>query len=137
MAPYWPLTAFVAVNPLGGLQDRSFADATDTARTWFSARTHLTLAAYREERSRGQISDADLDAAILRLLPEVATAAPLTLGSARVEVLDLLRFDLVEGPTGAESGGHDASRSRRRVRRDPDDLVRRVRRRCARSLGDA
>ncbi len=108
MAPYWPLTAFVAVNPLGGLQDRSFADATDTARTWFSARTHLTLAAYRDERSRGRISDADLDAAILRLLPEVATAAPLTLGSARVEVLDLLRLDLVEGPTGAESGSHDA-----------------------------
>ncbi len=107
VAPYWPLTAFVAVNPLGGLQDRSFLDATDTARAWFSARTHLPLSAYREERSRGQISDADLDAAIVRLLPEVATAAPLTLGSARVEVLDVLRFDLVGGPTGAESGARE------------------------------
>ena len=46
-APYWPLTTFVAVNPLGGLADRPFAEATAAARGWFGARTHLPLEAYR------------------------------------------------------------------------------------------
>ena len=43
VAPYWPLTSFVAVNPLGGLHDRSFAEATALAARWFGARTHLAL----------------------------------------------------------------------------------------------
>ena len=31
-APYWPLTAFVAVNPLGGLTELPFDDATSASR---------------------------------------------------------------------------------------------------------
>ena len=47
IAPLWPLTSFVAVNPLLGLQHLPFDDATALARRWLRARTHLTLAAFR------------------------------------------------------------------------------------------
>ena len=104
VAPYWPLTAFVAVNPLGGLQDRPFGEATDAARKWFRARTHLSLEAYRAERARGRISDADLDHAILRRLPDLGIAKLLDVDAAQVGVLDLLRWDLVNGPSGGDEG---------------------------------
>ena len=99
-APYWPLTAFVAVNPLGGLTDLPFAEATAEARNWFGARTHLPLGAYRAERSRGTVTDADLDRAILRHDPTLAERQPLDLGGVRVDAVQLVRWDLVSGPVG-------------------------------------
>ena len=98
-APYWPLTAFVAVNPLGGLTDLSFAEAAAAARGWFGARTHLPLDAYRTEHARGTVTDADLDRAILRHQPTFADAASLDLGRLRVDPLDIVRWDLLHGPT--------------------------------------
>ncbi len=98
-APYWPLTAFVAVNPLGGLTDLPFAEATASARGWFGARTHLPLEAYRTEHARGTVTDADLDRAILRHEPTLADRQPLDLGGLRVDQVELLRWDLVHGPT--------------------------------------
>ena len=98
-APYWPLTAFVAVNPLGGLTDLAFGDATSAARGWFGARTHLPLEAYRAEHARGAITDADLDRAILRHDPTLAERQPLDLGGVRMDPVDLVRWDLLHGPT--------------------------------------
>jgi uncharacterized protein YbcC (UPF0753/DUF2309 family) len=98
-APYWPLTAFVAVNPLGGLTDLPFAEATAAARAWFGARTHLPLAAYRAEYTRGTVTDADLDRAILRHHPTIAERQPLDLGGVRVDPVDLVRWDLLHGAT--------------------------------------
>ena len=97
-APYWPLTAFVAVNPLGGLTDLAFDDATRTARGWFGARTHLPLEAYRAEHARGTVTDADLDRAILRHDPSLADRQPLDFGDARMDPVDLVRWDLLHGP---------------------------------------
>ena len=100
-APYWPLTAFVAVNPLGGLTDLPFDDATSAARGWFGARTHLPLGAYRAEHARGTVTDADLDRAILRHDPSLADRGPLDLGDVRVDPIDVVRWDLVHGPVAA------------------------------------
>jgi uncharacterized protein YbcC (UPF0753/DUF2309 family) len=97
-APYWPLTAFVAVNPLGGLIDLPFAEATAAARDWFGARTHLPLEAYRAEHARGTVTDDDLDRAILRHDPTLARRQPLDVGSARVDTVELVRWDLLHGP---------------------------------------
>jgi uncharacterized protein YbcC (UPF0753/DUF2309 family) len=97
-APYWPLTTFVAVNPLGGLTDLAFDDATSAARAWFGARTHLPLAAYRAEHARGTVTDADLDRAILRHDPLLADGQPLDLGDVRMDPVDLVRWDLLHGP---------------------------------------
>jgi uncharacterized protein YbcC (UPF0753/DUF2309 family) len=98
VAPYWPLTAFVAVNPLGGLTDLSFDDASAAARAWFGARTHLPLEAYRAEHARGTITDADLDRAILRRVPSLTDRQPLDLGGVRMDPVDLVRWDLLHGP---------------------------------------
>jgi uncharacterized protein YbcC (UPF0753/DUF2309 family) len=100
-APYWPLTAFVAVNPLGGLTDLGFADATRAARGWFGARTHLPIEAYRAEHARGTVTDADLDRAILRHDPSLSDRRPLDLGDARMDPVDLVRWDLLHGPVAA------------------------------------
>ena len=100
VAPYWPLTSFVAVNPLGGLQDLPFDEATARARRWFRARTHLPIAAYREEYSRGRIRQADLDQSIRRHLPWVADTAPIDVAHLRVDAIDLIRWDLLHGPAG-------------------------------------
>lgn len=102
VAPYWPLTSFVAVNPLGGLQDRPFSEATALARSWFGARTHLPLTAYRAEHGRGAITDADLDGSISRHVPALAAMPPVRLGHVRVDPVDLLRWDLLHGPAGDE-----------------------------------
>lgn len=100
-APYWPLTAFVAVNPLGGLTDLPFDDATSAARGWFGARTHLPLEAYRAEHARGTVTDADLDRAILRHDPSLADRGPLDLGDVRRDPIDVVRWDLLHGPDAA------------------------------------
>ncbi len=36
VAPYWPVSSFVAVNPLGGLEHLPFREATATARSLFA-----------------------------------------------------------------------------------------------------
>jgi uncharacterized protein YbcC (UPF0753/DUF2309 family) len=100
-APYWPLTAFVAVNPLGGLTDRPFADATRAARGWFGARTHLPLEAYRAEHARGTVTDADLDRAILRHDPSLADRPSLDIGGVSIDPVELVRWDLLHGPVAA------------------------------------
>ena len=105
VAPYWPLTSFVAVNPLGGLQDKPFDEATSLAGRWFGARTHLALDAYRTEYARGAISDADLDRSILRRLPWVADAPPVEIGRVRFDVIDLIRWDLLHGPADESAEG--------------------------------
>lgn len=97
-APYWPLTAFVAVNPLGGLTDLPFAEATAAAREWFGARTHLPIEAYRAEHARGTVTDADLDRAILRHDPALAGRQPIDVGGVRVDAVELVRWDLLHGP---------------------------------------
>jgi uncharacterized protein len=97
-APYWPLTAFVAVNPLGGLTDVPFDDATAVARGWFRARTHLPLQAYRAEHGRGTVTDADLDRAMARHDPTLVRHQPLDIGGVRVHPVELVRWDLLHGP---------------------------------------
>lgn len=99
VAPYWPLTAFVAVNPLGGLTDLPFAEATAAARDWFGARTHLPIEAYRAEHARGTVTDADLDRAIVRHDPALAGRQPIDVGGVRLDAVDLVRWDLLHGPT--------------------------------------
>jgi uncharacterized protein len=98
VAPYWPLTTFVAVNPLGGLQERPFAEATASARSWFGARTHLPLAAFRAEHAAGRIGLADLDRGIERVLPTVVRG---TLPGDATP-LDVVRWDLLSGPVAPE-----------------------------------
>jgi uncharacterized protein YbcC (UPF0753/DUF2309 family) len=98
VAPFWPLTTFVAVNPLGGLTHLPFDRATDHAAGWFGARTHLSIPVYRAEYARGTVTDADLDGAIVRRHPSVRARQALEFGGTRVDPVELVRWDLVHGP---------------------------------------
>jgi hypothetical protein len=98
IAPLWPLTSFVAVNPLLGLQHLPFDDATAVARRWLRARTHLTLAAFREAHARGVITDADLRRAITEVDSKLALQPSVEIGERTVDVVEIVLLDLLVGP---------------------------------------
>ncbi|HVL98993.1 MAG TPA: DUF2309 domain-containing protein [Egibacteraceae bacterium] len=98
IAPLWPLTSFVAVNPLLGLQHLPFDDATAVARRWLRARTHMTLAAFRDAHERGVITDADLRHAIIEVAPKLAPQANLEIGERTVDAVEIVLLDLLVGP---------------------------------------
>ncbi|HWC12870.1 MAG TPA: putative inorganic carbon transporter subunit DabA, partial [Acidimicrobiales bacterium] len=98
IAPLWPLTSFVAVDPLLGLQHLPFDDATAVARRWLRARTHLTLAAFREAHGRGAITDADLRRAIIEVDSKLASQPSFEIGGRTVDAVEIVRLDLLVGP---------------------------------------
>ncbi|HEX4811346.1 MAG TPA: putative inorganic carbon transporter subunit DabA, partial [Nonomuraea sp.] len=98
IAPLWPLSSFVAVNPLLGLQHLPFDDATAVARRWLRARTHLTLAAFRQSHARGVTTDADLRRAIVEVDPSLASKLGFEIGGRAVDAVEVVRFDLLVGP---------------------------------------
>ncbi|MFP5317369.1 MAG: DUF2309 domain-containing protein [Acidimicrobiia bacterium] len=98
IAPLWPLSSFVAVNPLLGLQHLPFDEATAVARRWLRARTHLTFAAFRDTHARGVTTDADLRRAILQVEPKLATEPGFEVGGRTVDAVEVVRTDLLAGP---------------------------------------
>jgi uncharacterized protein len=97
-APLWPLTSFVAVNPLGGIAHRSFGEAAALARSWLGARSHLELGAYRRWHRDGTIPEAALRHAVLTMVPAVAAWPRVDLGRCRLAAVDLVLLDLLHGP---------------------------------------
>jgi len=71
VAPLWPLTSFIAVNPLEGLLEHGFEAATAQARRWLGARCHPDLAWLEAAHGAGRITDADLRASILARHPDL------------------------------------------------------------------
>ncbi|MFC6239655.1 putative inorganic carbon transporter subunit DabA [Longivirga aurantiaca] len=69
VAPSWPLAAFVASNPLAGLEHLDFADAVDAAAATWGARTEIDAALLR-----ASLDDGVLDPAALQRV--AATVAP-------------------------------------------------------------
>ena len=98
IAPLWPLTSFVAVNPLLNLQHLPFDDATTVARRWLRARTHLTLAAFRESHARGVTTDVDLRRAIIEIEPNLASEPSIQVGERTVDAVEIVLRDLLVGP---------------------------------------
>ena len=66
VAPSWPLSSVIAVNPLAGLEGLPFADAIGRAEALFGARSVLSVGEYRAAHAAGRIDDAALDAALER-----------------------------------------------------------------------
>jgi len=98
IAPLWPLTSFVAVNPLLNMEHLPFDEATAVARRWLRARTHLTLAAFRDTHARGVTTDADLRRAVVEVNPKLASEPSIHIGERTVEALEIVRLDLLAGP---------------------------------------
>ncbi len=97
LAPTWPIETFIAINPLGGLEDQPFADALATAAEVFGARGTLDEAAFRSAYRAGRVTDADLHGALARRHPQALAMQPITLGGRAVTPLELLLADLLHG----------------------------------------
>lgn len=97
VAPHWPIESFIAVNPLGGLEDVPFAAALARAGDVFGARGTLTETEFRDCHAAGRVTDADLDTVLLERVPQAVTRASLRFGATSVTMLELLRLDLLHG----------------------------------------
>jgi uncharacterized protein len=78
IAPLWPLRNFVAVNPFVGLTERPFPDACGLIRQVAPGGMQMPLEFYREKYAAGEITDADVDAALAqgrKVLPGQKAAA--------------------------------------------------------------
>lgn len=69
LATSWPLSTFIAINPLAGLEDRPFGAAVDQMGELLGARGTLSEPQFRRLYAAGRIQDADLRAALHRRLP--------------------------------------------------------------------
>lgn len=101
VAPLWPLTSFVAVNPLGGLQHLPFEQATAEARRWLGARTHLSLEEFRAAHARGAITDHDLRRAIAEADFALTAHPDVEVGRRSVDAIEVVLLDLLHGPDEA------------------------------------
>ena len=89
-----PIGAFVARNPLEGLEDRPFATAVEEAADLHAAEPYLPESVYREALACGRIRPADVEA-VLAVTLGAAADAPLAGG--RVRLVDVLRMLVLAG----------------------------------------
>ena len=98
IAPLWPAANVIAVNPLLGLQDRSFEDAIAVARTQLGANGFRPLEAFRADHKAGRIADHHLREALLETIAEVTDLMPIPTPVGELSAVDLLVADLLVGP---------------------------------------
>ena len=117
VAPYWPLTSFVAVNPLGEFERLPFEEACTRVQRWYGARTHLRLEQYRTFYRRGTILPADLQAAI-EAHPPLRSVSGVRTRTHHISAGDVVSADLLHGPIEAECPSIERSSSWSRAVRD-------------------
>lgn len=103
IAPLWPLQNFVAVNPFVGLTERPFLEACELIRQVAPGGMQMPLEFYRERYATGEITDADLDAALAegrKTMPAHKAEA-----FARLDAEKLKQF-LMQTPTPAPWPGN-------------------------------
>lgn len=97
LAPVWPIETFIAVNPLGGLEDRPFGEAIETAGQMLGARGTLPEGAFRAAHESGRITDEDLLGALHRRGLGAVAAEQVRLGGRVLSGTELLLHDLLHG----------------------------------------
>lgn len=97
VAPSWPLSSTIAVNPLSGFEDRPYDEALRRAEVLFGARAHLSLTELRLAHRAGRVRDAHLEAALRRELPGLDAAPATSVAGREVPAVELLLVDLVHG----------------------------------------
>ena len=78
VGPTWPLTGYVAANPVAGLERMSYPDALATASALWGTGTAIPDDVFRRYYATGRITDADL-AATIGEHPDVETVRALLL----------------------------------------------------------
>ena len=99
---YWPISTFVASNPLGGLEHLPFAQAMEYAHRLYGSEGYLPLESYRSYFAAGRINESDLAAAAGRALETDASASGFAISNSAVTSQDLYSFWLCH-PVGADS----------------------------------
>ncbi|MDV3134279.1 DUF2309 domain-containing protein [Mycobacterium sp. 29Ha] len=94
---HYPLSTFIAVNPLAGLQEMPFEQAIRRAGDLYGTPGTLPESTFRSLYRRGRITDTDLDKALLRRYPILAEEPDLRLAERTLTATDLLRADLLHG----------------------------------------
>ena len=97
LAPVWPIGTFIAVNPLGGLEDLPFAGALQRAGELLGARGTMPESWFRAEHASGRITDQDLLAAMRRRGLLSAEPVRQQLGERSITEAELLLLDLHHG----------------------------------------
>ena len=108
---HYPLSTFIAVNPLAGLEGLPFEQAIRRASDLYGTRSTLSHNVFRELYGEGRITDVDLDGALVRRYPNLADAPGLSLGGRFVSRLELLRADLIFGTPAPEPARRYRTRS--------------------------
>ena len=140
VGPTWPLTAYVAANPIAGLERLSYAEALATASSIWGDRSDVSDAVFRRYHATGRISDDDLQAALgdrpdadrARRLLLVDPQAGRELAPTAAQVVDGLPLHaLPDLPTSAWTGRtavealDDVLRSKRTAVEALDDVLHR------------
>ncbi|MBF6370317.1 DUF2309 domain-containing protein [Nocardia puris] len=97
LTPVWPLSSFIAVNPLGGLEHRPFDDALTIAGDLYGACGTLGETEFRAAHATGRITKADLSEALERRFPDAVAAAPVEVDGRVHTAVEILLADLVHG----------------------------------------
>jgi uncharacterized protein len=97
LAQAWPIETFIAVNPLGGFENKPFGEAIQEAGELLGARGTLGEEAFRRAYAEGRITEADLVRAITRRFPQAVAEPALEAGGRTVAPVDLLVADMLHG----------------------------------------
>lgn len=98
VAPQWPLSSFVAVNPLAGFEHLTFDEA--ATRSWrLGGRSYRSLEEFRAEHAAGATTDADLAWAVYDVAFVACAEPPISTGPGTVPPEIVITADVLHGPT--------------------------------------
>ncbi len=95
IAPYWPISTFIANNGLSGLESLPFAEAMTYAQDLRRSRGYLPLASYQNFFKQGRITETDIEGAISALLPTESRPPAVTLNARSVPASWLYKYWLL------------------------------------------
>lgn len=98
IAPTWPLTSVVAVNPLGGLEPLGFDRAAEQARRELRARTHLSLNEFRRDHAKGLTTVDDLRWTIESHFFDECSMPPVEIDGRTFSIASIIEADMLHGP---------------------------------------
>ena len=98
IAPTWPLTSVVAVNPLGGLESLGFDRAAEVARSDLRARTHLSLDEFRRDHATGLTTVDDLRWTIESHFFDECSMPPIEIDGRTRSIASIIEADMLHGP---------------------------------------
>ena len=130
-----PLGTFIAVNPLAGLQNMPFEQAIRRASDVYGMRGSLPEDVFRALYRQGRITDADLDAVLLRRHPNLVDEPDIRLGDRDVAAIDILRADLLHGHPATEPQRRFTTRAEQTSRELAADIDAHAATWCAAFLG--